>query len=88
MNRVVLAIVAIMVALWLVPVAMGDNGTTQAGYGGESAVQVTLVQSSKASTPSSQTLPFTGVEIGMFLAAGTILVLVGLGMRRVARQRQ
>lgn len=85
--RVVVVLMSTVVALWLVSAAMGDNGTTQAGYGGEPAVQVTLVQGSQVAAQQSQNLPFTGLEIGALLAAGVILLVVGFGMRRLARQR-
>lgn len=88
MNRVVAVLVVVLLSLWLVPAAMSDNGTTQAGYGGESAVQVTLVESGRSTAAATQSLPFTGLDIGVFLAAGAVLVLVGLGMRHLARQRQ
>ena len=34
---------------------------------------------------SSGTLPFTGLDIALFAGAGAVLVLAGLGMRRLTR---
>jgi hypothetical protein len=85
MRRIVL--LCVMAALlWLVPAASGDNGTSQAGYGGEPAVQVTIVKSGQGG--DGPTLPLTGLDLGLVFLGGSVLVLVGLGMRRVARQRR
>jgi hypothetical protein len=86
----VVVLIAVLLALFVVPMAAAQNGTSQAGYGGEPAVQVTLVESSQASAggSSGQSLPLTGADLGLFVAGGLVLVLVGFGMRRLARQRQ
>lgn len=34
---------------------------------------------------SSGTLPFTGLDVALFAAGGAVLVLAGLGMRRLTR---
>jgi hypothetical protein len=85
-RSIVLLTGVLLVALALVPFAAAGNGTSQAGYGGESAVQVALVESAQAS--SSGTLPVTGTDLGLLVAGGIVLLLVGLGMRRLGRQRQ
>jgi hypothetical protein len=99
MQRVIALALVALVALAVVPLAIAQNDTSKAGYGGESAVQVTLIESEQATLSeqstlgeqstqvASQALPLTGAEVGIALAAGCILVLVGLGMRRLARQQ-
>ncbi|HWQ23598.1 MAG TPA: hypothetical protein VNK94_05800 [Gaiellaceae bacterium] len=76
----------LLVALALSPLATAGNGTSEAGYGGESAVQVALVESAQASSAGS--LPVTGTDLGLAVAGGVVLLLVGFGMRRLGRQRQ
>jgi hypothetical protein len=47
----------------------------------ESAAQTETV----AQAENSGSLPFTGLDIGLIVAAGGILLALGLGMRRVGR---
>lgn len=82
----VMSVGVLLVALALAPLATAGNGTSQAGYGGESAVQVALVESAQASSAGS--LPVTGTDLGLAVAGGVVLLLVGFGMRRLGRQRQ
>lgn len=109
MRRALVRLVVVLVALGVTSTASADNGITKAGYGGEAAVQVTLVETQRPaaktagvtvaettavqtagveSAVAAQSLPVTGVEIGALLAAGSILIIVGLGMRRLTRQRR
>jgi hypothetical protein len=44
-------------------------------------------QAKPAQAKASGTLPFTGTDVGMMLAAGGVLVLTGLVLRRTARQK-
>jgi len=53
-----------------------DNG----GNGGGQTGNTTTTTSS-----GDRTLPFTGVEVGLILAAGVALAGLGLGLRRVTR---
>jgi hypothetical protein len=82
----VVSVALLLVALALSPLATAGNGTSEAGYGGESAVQVALVESAQASSAGS--LPVTGTDLGLAVAGGVVLLLVGFGMRRLGRQRQ
>lgn len=86
-KRAIVVLTA-FVALLLVPAALAQNGTSQAGYGGEAAVQVSLSESSTAAASQSDALPLTGVDLGLLVVGGALLVLVGLGMRRLARERK
>jgi hypothetical protein len=127
MKRAVLLFIVVSTALFAVPLATAQNGTSQAGYGGQPGVQVDLDEASQASADvessqaapvgvkssqasvdvesnqasvgvestqesvgasAGETLPFTGTDLGLFVAGGLLLVLVGLGMRHFARQQQ
>jgi hypothetical protein len=79
---------AALVLLFVVPTALAQNSTSQAGYGGEAAVQVSLSESSTAAASQSQSLPLTGLDLGLLVVGGALLVIVGLGMRRLARERK
>ena len=61
----------------------GSNGGSQGGSGGGE----TGTTGNQTTTTSSgdSTLPFTGVEVGLMLAAGLGLAGLGLGLRRVTR---
>lgn len=48
---------------------------------------VTTAVVGKQPTPSASTLPFTGVDLGLSLAVGVGLVLMGLGIRRIASRK-
>jgi hypothetical protein len=37
------------------------------------------------SEPSSSSLPFTGLDVGLVVGAGALLVALGLGVRRISR---
>jgi hypothetical protein len=45
----------------------------------------TSTPAAKTQTSSSQ-LPFTGLDLGLVLAAGAMLLAAGLGIRRVSRR--
>lgn len=84
MNRAIVVLAVALIVLLVAPAALSQNDTSRAAYGGESAVQGALSQSD----PASQTLPFSGFDVGLLMLGGSILVLVGLGMRRLGRQRR
>jgi len=92
MNRVLVVLVAALIALFVVPTVAAQNGTSQAGYGGEPVVQVTLGENladpAAQQASAGQSLPLTGVDLGLLVAGGLVLVLVGFGMRRLTRQQQ
>lgn len=86
MNRAIVVLAVVLVALLVAPLALSQNDTSLAAYGGEQGVQAELAQSDPAAV-ASQSLPFTGFDVGLLVLGGSILVLVGLGMRRFGRQR-
>jgi hypothetical protein len=50
--------------------------------------RVTPVAAEKAAPAESSGLPFTGLELGLVLAAGLGLLALGFGLRRMARPDQ
>lgn len=86
-NLVVLG--ALLASLWLVPAALGADKSLLSGYAGNASSPVVRVQG--ATPPKAQvaggTLPFSGLDVVWFTVAGSALVLVGLGVRRLGSQK-
>jgi hypothetical protein len=55
----------------------------QLGSGGNDGH--TVAASSVSKTDSNSTLPFTGLDIALVVAAGGVLLAMGLGIRRLSR---
>jgi hypothetical protein len=92
-------VAAALVALVLAGSALA-GGSLVSSYGGQA--QQAIVKTSSATKaaqakPAAQVkpaqakasgaLPFTGVDVGVILAFGAVLVLSGLALRRSARQK-
>jgi hypothetical protein len=58
--------------------AYASGGTSVGGYGGTEGV----VQSQVAGATASGGLPFTGMNLGLIVAAGVLLIVIGLLLRR------
>ena len=94
------AVVASVALALSAPAAFGQSAV-QNGYsqpGGVIQSQVSngnpssTPEASTSSTPTAKTqtsssqLPFTGLDLGLVLAAGAMLLAAGLGIRRVSRR--
>ena len=66
--------------------AASGGGATTSQYGGQSIVQGTLGQSATSPTTSG-TLPFTGVDLGVIVLAGLVIVVMGVSLRRYGRRQ-
>jgi hypothetical protein len=86
----------VIAALAVVPVAVANSSTVLDGYGSNAAKPVVQVkgttgsnapQSSGAATSGPSTLPFTGSDLAVFMAAGIVLVGIGVGLRRLGRDQ-
>lgn len=88
------ALLAIAAMLVLAPGALADNSSVLSGYGGSGAKPVVVVKGETtsgqppASAAAGGTLPFTGSDLGVMVAAGVALAGLGLGMRRLARDKK
>jgi hypothetical protein len=86
-------VLTVGLALALAAPAFAEEGPTLGVYGGQvAALQVPVAKAPKppsGGSPSgavaSGTLPFTGVELGLFVLAGGVLLGTGLGIRRLTR---
>ena len=91
----VYVLVAVGVAALVVASAALGGGSLVSSYGGQA--QQALVKTSSAAKPAqaqapaqakaSGTLPFTGLDLGVFVVAGGALVLTGVALRRFGRQK-
>jgi hypothetical protein len=92
-NKVLVA--ALTIAL-LVPTAAMAQSSNE-GYGGPNNVVSGVGDSGGPSTPTpaadttpvetdAAALPFTGADLGVLLAAGAILLALGLGLRRLTHR--
>ncbi len=81
MVRIRLAIAAAILAVLMAPVGMAQTGPQ--GYGGEGE----RIQSDLQGAQAGGILPFTGLELGLFVAGGALLIAGGAGLYRAGRKR-
>jgi hypothetical protein len=87
--RLILALCAL--SLTLVPTAFASGGSAGGGYGGAGGNVQQQVNGSQGgqgalgSSGSSGSLPFTGLDLGLLVAGGAVLLVVGATIRRAAR---
>jgi hypothetical protein len=86
----------VVAALGLVPMASAGSSLLS-GYGSPWSKPIVVVQGVSTSTATSKSaspkvtsngparLPFTGVDLAVFVAAGAGLVIVGFGVRKLGR---
>lgn len=94
--RTTFLLVSVVVAMVFASVALGaGNSSTRSVYRPKAtAIQKSVPPKSQnsptkvtlKSKPSSGTLPFTGLDLGLFAVAGIGLGAIGLGLRRVSRK--
>jgi hypothetical protein len=97
-KKVLAGTISVALLLFSAPAAMAVSSAqqgyskpggiveTQLGNGGNNpgaSTQVTTPETVK--TKSSGNLPFTGLDLVLVVAAGGVLLLLGLGMRRLSR---
>jgi hypothetical protein len=75
---------AVVTALLFVSVALAGGSSSESGYSNTAGV-VQKTVGTKHTTHASGTLPFTGVNLALFVAAGVVLVVLGVALRRVSR---
>ena len=73
-----------LAALSLPSIALADS-TIIKGYGGKAGAPVSNVLGT-GTTHHSGSLPFTGLNLAVFAAAGLLLVCLGIVLNRAARR--
>ena len=84
-------LVALVAALTVTSVAVAGPSTVLGAYGSNSAKPVIRVAAAEATSTTqpakTTTLPFTGSDLGFITVAGIGLLGLGLGLRRVGRNK-
>ena len=86
LRCLVLAVCAVLV---LAPTALaaGASGSAGQGYGGKAGeVQNEVSQGPLSAVAGKSSLPFTGLDLGLLVAGGLSLLVVGAGLRRAAKR--
>lgn len=87
MRRVWIGAAAVVAFLASASVALAQEPTGD-GYGGTGgAIQGELGAGGLGERAGSGSLPFTGVDLVFLIAAGVVLVAVGVTFRRLARAK-
>jgi hypothetical protein len=76
-KRFILVLATTLVALSLAASAAFAQSPTERGYGGQGGAA--------AEVEGGGGLPFTGLDIGLLVGGGVVLVLVGMTIRRLSR---
>lgn len=86
-----MTLMALVGMLAVVPTALADNTSVVSGYGGQASKPVVVVKGESTGTKPAaagpSTLPFTGADLGVLVGAGGVLLALGLGMRRLGRDK-
>jgi hypothetical protein len=88
MRRFTVALASATVALALVSAAIGGAGKNPGYQGPGESVQGQVEQGVAGEQFSSGTLPFSGLELTVFVVGGAALILMGTGFYRLSRRRQ
>jgi len=99
-KKTAIAVLAVSGLVAAAPVASAQNTPVQEGYSTPSGVVQTQIKNHTPAPPAanveakttvqapaakSSQLPFTGLDVGLVLATGAMLLLAGLGIRRLSR---
>ena len=63
----------------------GGGGGDSAGVAADSAAPVAATDTGATTQADSGSLPFTGLDVGLLVGASAVLILAGVGMRRLTR---
>jgi len=78
-SKLTVVPVGLLSTLVLAGAALAANPTVS-GYGGQAGGVESDVQ-------AGGTLPFTGLDLGLIIGGGILLLLLGAGLRRLTRER-
>jgi hypothetical protein len=91
MKIITFVVVALVLSLTLATAAFGQSSKT--GYSNQAGQVQSEVEGDTAQPVAANSgggggggsLPFTGLDVALLVGAGGVLVLAGLGMRRLTR---
>lgn len=85
-RRPAAVLAAVVLALMmLAPMNASAADSSVQGYGGSGGQVQAQVQANSQDPGTGGSLPFTGLDLGLLVAGGAAMVLVGGGVRRLAR---
>ena len=86
--RIYIGLTTLVMGLVAAPsaIAAGSAVETYSGNGGASLAGVTAGASGSSAATDPGSLPFTGLDVGLLIGGGLLLVLIGVGMARFARR--
>ena len=86
MRKIFFLCSLIVAMLALAPIAVAQDNSSVSGYGGVAGAVNTQV-TAQAPPKTVESLPFTGQDLALMLAVGLLLLALGFGLRRVARNK-
>jgi hypothetical protein len=86
--RIYIGLTTLVMGLVAAPsaIAAGSAVDTYSGSGGASLAGVSGGASGSSTATDPGSLPFTGLDVGLLIGGGLLLVLIGVGMARLARR--
>jgi hypothetical protein len=99
-HKTAIAVLAVSGVAAAAPVASAQSTPVQEGYSTPSGVVQTQIRNNTPAPPAttvaakttvqapaaqSSQLPFTGLDVGLVLATGAMLLAAGFGIRRLSR---
>jgi hypothetical protein len=88
MRRFTVVVATATIALALAGAALAGSGKSPGYQGPGESVQGQVEQGVLGAETSGGTLPFTGLELSVFVIGGVALILTGTGFYRLSRRRQ
>ncbi len=85
MKRIAAIAVLCLSLLVLPSLALANSSSTSQGYGAQT-VQTLNAKASQDSAGAAGTLPFTGINVGVLMAGGVVLLGAGLAVRRLSAE--
>jgi hypothetical protein len=88
-RRIYIGFATLAMVLAAAPAALADSSAvdTYGGNGGSVAAGVAAGGSGgSAGSDTSGSLPFTGLDVGLIVGVGLVLLLIGVAMARLSRR--
>lgn len=91
MKRIIAVAIATISLLVLPSLALANSSSTAQGYNKQTnqalnATASRATPSTATGTTASSTLPFTGIDVGLLVTGGVVLLGSGLVMRRLSSE--
>ena len=86
--RIYIGLTTLVMGLVAAPSALaaGSAVETYSGVGGGTLAGVSSGTNGATAATDPGSLPFTGLDVGLLIGGGLLLVMIGVGMARLARR--